>query len=199
MTILDEKPIVTITGDTVTLGPISRDLVPLMTRWMNDLGAQQRLGFAVPGPFTIEAEEQWYDGVARSREQVTFLVRERETGTPIGTTGLHGINQRNRSATFGIMIGDSSARGKGFGTEATSLTLDFAFSVAGLHSVDLTVAEFNLAGQHAYSRAGFRECGRFRERIWMFGKWWDEIHMECLASEFISPALARTHLPDQSR
>jgi RimJ/RimL family protein N-acetyltransferase len=194
-----DTPIVTITGDTVTLGPISRDLVPLMTRWMNDLGAQQRLGFAMPGPFTIEAEEQWYDGVARSNEQVTFLIRERATGAPIGTTGLHGINQRNRSATFGIMIGDPSARGKGYGTEATSLILDFAFSVADLHSIDLTVAEFNLAGQRAYARAGFKECGRFRERIWMFGKWWDEVHMDCLASEFASPVLSRAHLPDQSR
>ena len=194
-----DTPVVTIDGSLITLGPLSKDLVPLMTRWMNDLGAQQRLGFAVPGPFTIEAEEQWYEGVAKSTEQVTFLIRVRESGTPIGTTGLHGINQRNRSATFGIMIGDASARGKGFGTEATSLTLDFAFSVVGLHSVVLTVAEFNLAGQRAYARAGFKECGRYRERIWMYGKWWDEIYMDCLASEFSSPVLAQTHVPDQSR
>lgn len=192
----EDEPIVTIRGDRVTLGPVSRDVLPRMARWMNDLGAQQRLGFTQPGPFTLEAEERWYEGVATATDQVTFLIRERASGAPIGSTGLHAIDHRRRSATFGILIGEPTARGRGFGTESTRLLLDFAFSVAGLHSVDLTVAEFNLAGQRAYTRAGFRECGRFRERIWMFGRWWDEIHMDCLDREFTSPVLAQAFGPD---
>lgn len=58
----------------------------------------------------------------------------------------------------------ADARGKGFGTETTSLMLDYAFTVLGLHSVGLAVAEFNAAGIRAYQKAEFQECGRWRER-----------------------------------
>lgn len=195
----DHEPIVTIAGERITLGPISKDLTSLMTRWMNDLGAQQRLLIGLPGPMTIEAEERWYDDAATSTERVVFLIRERDSGTPIGTTSLFALNFRQGTAIFGILIGDPDSRGKGFGTEATSLTLDYGFTVLGLHSVGLTVAEFNLAGQRAYTRAGFKECGRYRERIWMGGRRWDEIAMDCLASEFTSPVLAQLYGPDQPR
>ncbi len=65
-----------------------------------------------------------------------------------------------------------------------------------LHSVSLTVAGFNIAGQKAYARAGFRECGRQRERLRFAGRWWDQVTMDCLAQEFDSPVLAKTVTPD---
>ena len=63
-------------------------------------------------------------------------------------------------------------------------------------SVSLAVYEFNVAGQKAYAKAGFKECGRLREHIWFAGRWWDEIHMDCLAHEFESPVLATAVTPD---
>jgi len=192
-------PIVNIAGELVALGPLSKDMLPLFLRWINDFGAQLRVSFPVPGPITHEAEEQWYESVSTGSERHTFAIRERESMSPVGSTGLHGIDLRNRGATFGIMIGDPEARGKGYGSEATSLMLDYAFTVLGLHSVNLTVAGFNIAGQRAYAKAGFRECGRFRERMWFAGRWWDQIHMDCLADEFTSPVLAKSIAPDQPR
>jgi len=192
-----EAPIINIAGKLVALGPLSKGMLPLFTRWINDFGAQHRVGFPIPGPMTHEAEEQWYESVSTGSDRHTFVIRERELMNPIGSTGLHGIDLRNRSATFGIMIGDPSARGKGYGTEATALMLDYAFTILGLHSVSLTVAEFNIAGQRAYSRAGFRKSGRLRENRWFAGRWWDQMYMDCLADEFESPVLARLVVPDQ--
>jgi RimJ/RimL family protein N-acetyltransferase len=146
-----------------------------------------------------EAEERWYDSEIEATDRTVFVIREKVSRRPIGTCGLHEIDLRNRSAAFGIAIGEPSARGKGYGTEATTLTLDYGFSILGLHSIRLGVFEFNLAGQRAYARAGFKECGRYREHIWMYGRMWDEIHMDILATEFTSPALAKAHGPDQSR
>ncbi len=194
-----DTAIINITGSLVALGPLSKDMLPLITRWINDFGAQQRVGIPIPGPMTHEAEEQWYESVSTGSDRCTFAIRECETMNPIGSTALHGIDLRNRGATFGIMIGDPSARGKGYGTEATSLMLDYAFSMLGLHSVSLTVAEFNIAGQRAYARAGFKECGRLRERIRFAERWWDQILMDCLAGEFESPVLASAVGPDRPR
>lgn len=195
MTEAPQPPIVNIEGDLVALGPISKDLLPTITRWMADFGAQQRLGFP-PAPFTLENEEEWYSAASARRGDVTFLIRERETMAPIGSCALHNIDYRNRSAVFGIMIGESAARGRGFGTETARLMLDYAFTILGLHSVSLTVAGFNLAGQKAYARAGFRECGRLRERRWMAGRMYDEVYMDCLATEFSGSVLAERFRPD---
>lgn len=192
-------PIINITGERVVLGPLSKDLLPTITRWINDFQALRTLGALAPGPTTIESEDAWYGRVTGERNGVIFLIRERLSGVPIGTTSLHGIDFRNRAATFGIMIGESSARGQGYGTEATSLMLDYAFNALGLHSLSLTVAGFNEAGQRAYRKAGFRECGRLRERLWLGGRMWDQVHMDCLASEFESPVLAAVFAPDAVR
>jgi RimJ/RimL family protein N-acetyltransferase len=192
-------PIVNITGERVVLGPLSRDLLPTFTRWINDFHALRTLGGLRPGPTTLESEEAWYTRVTTEGDSVTFLIRERLSSVPIGTTGLHRIDFRNRAATFGIMIGEQSARGQGYGTEAARLMLDYAFNAVGLHSVSLTVAEYNIAGQRAYRKAGFRECGRLREHILLGGRMWDQILMDCLANEFESPVLSEIFAPDVPR
>ena len=192
-----ERPVVNVVGDRVALGPHRRDLLPTYQRWINDFGALRTLGALPPRPTTLEQEAVWYEASAVS--EARFTIYERATWRPVGTTALHGIDHRNRAATFGIFIGEVDARGKGHGTEATCLTLDYAFTALGLHSVMLTVAEFNLAGRRAYERAGFREFGRRRQCRWLGGRLWDEIYMDCLATEFASPVLARVFVPDAPR
>lgn len=88
---------------------------------------------------------------------VMFTIYERSTLRPIGYTMLDGMTFRLRSAEFEIHIGESDGHGKGYGTETARLMLDYAFATLGLHSVCLTVAEYNLAGCRAYERAGFRD------------------------------------------
>ncbi len=191
------RPLVNIVGEAVALGPQRRDLLPLYQRWINDFSTVRNLG--LPRPMTEEQEIAWFDGQARSERDAPFTVYERATWRPIGNTALHGIDFRNRTAEFGIMIGEPDARGKGYGTETARLMLDYAFSALGLHSVMLRVHEFNLAGQRAYARAGFRECGRRRQCRLLAGTHYDDIYMDCLASEFESPYLGQVLAPDQPR
>ena len=74
--------------------------------------------------------------------------------------------------------------------------LDYAFTALGLHSIMLTVYAFNLAGRRAYEKAGFREVGRRRQGHRLGGHHWDEIIMDCLASEFTCPVLSRVFVPE---
>lgn len=189
-------PILNIEGDLVALGPLRRDLLPLYQRWINDLDTTRTLDLP-PRPMTMEKELDWYDRQSKTEDDVPFTIYERETLRPIGNTGLHGVDHRNRSATFGILIGEPECRGKGYGTEATRLMLDYAFTALGLHNVMLTVFEFNPAGIRAYEKAGFKAIGRRRKCRMMGGKLWDEVHMDCLSSEFESPVLRRIYAPDE--
>lgn len=193
-----EPPIVNIVGEQVALGPLRRDLLPRYTRWINDLATQRMLGLS-PRPMTAEQEQDWYERVVKDASGVSFTIYALATWQPVGNTSLMGIDDRNRTAEFGIMIGEPDARGQGYGTETARLMLDYAFTALGLHSLMLRVHEYNPAGKRAYEQAGYREFGRRRQAKLMGGRFWDVIYMECLASEFTSPVLGAVFAPDRPR
>lgn len=192
---MDRAPILNVVGDTVGLGPKRRDLVPTYTRWINDLGTLRSLATPTQ-PYTEEAENAWFEAAIAGPDH-HFDIYELATMRPVGACDLRDIDFRNRVATLGLLIGEPAARGKGYGTEATRLLLDLAFTVHGLHSVWLTVYEYNLAGQRCYAKAGFREVGRRRQCRLMGGRLWDEIVMDILTAEFESPVLAKVFQPDE--
>ena len=194
-------PLVNIVGEKVALGPLRKDLVPTYVRWINDFHTLRTLLAKMPMPLTLEEEQQWYERAStRGEPDTMFTIFERSTERPVGNTDLHNIDYRNRTAGFGIMIGEADARGKGFGTETAQLMLDYAFIALGLHNVMLRVFAYNLAGIRAYTKAGFKEFGRRRESHFMGGKYWDVIYMECLATEWgPSPVLAEIFKPDEPR
>jgi diamine N-acetyltransferase len=197
MTAVDD-PILNIEGELVSLGPLRREHIPLYLRWINDFGTTQMLGIS-PRPMTLEQETAWYEQTAADDGEVAFTIYERATGRAIGNCGLHEVDLANRRTVVGIMIGESDARGRGYGTEAIRLLLDYAFTVLGLHSVMLTVFEYNGAGRRCYERVGFREMGRRRQSRWYNGRFWDEIHMDILASEFTSPVLGAVFAVDERK
>jgi RimJ/RimL family protein N-acetyltransferase len=179
-----EAPVVNITGESVLLGPLVRELVPLYQRWLNNLHHARNFG-DTPAPWAHERTLALFDERAGpSSETAFFTIYERATSEPIGYTMLLDITFRHRSAELAIHIGEDRAHGKGYGTETAGLMLAYAFETLNLHAVYLMVAEFNLAGRHAYERAGFRESGRYREAWEMGSRYWDAIIMDCLASEY---------------
>jgi diamine N-acetyltransferase len=185
----DRLPILNITGEKVALGPIRRDLLPLYQRWMNDFEVTRTLtaGFR---PITWEAEEVWFEGASRRDREVMFTIYERAATRPIGNTGLHDVDLHNRTAVFGLLIGEKDCWGKGYGTETTRLMLDYGFTCLGLHNIMLSVYSFNERGIRAYTRAGFREIGRRRQAIRLGSRPFDEVLMDCLATEFQGSVLS---------
>jgi RimJ/RimL family protein N-acetyltransferase len=184
--------IVNFAGELIALGPLRRDLVPDYHRWQNDLEVSRTRG--VGWPVTLEQTLAEFERHIASDRDAAFTIYDRASLRPIGTCDLSEIDHRFRRATFGITIGEADYRGKGYGTEATRLALDYAFTALGLANVMLTCFAFNTGGRRAYEKAGFREFGRRRQSSRHGGAGWDLIYMECLADEFESPVLARALL-----
>ena len=191
-------PLVNIVGEKIVLGPMRKDLIPAYARWYNDLHMLRALG-DIPRPQTSAQKAQWYENAnTGSGSNITFTIYEHDSARPVGIVGLYGVDFRNRTAEFAITIAEPDARGKGYGTEATRLMLDYAFTALGLHNVMLRVFAFNIAGIRTYTKAGFKEFGRRRECYSMGGTNWDVIYMECLATEWgPSPVLTEVFKPDQ--
>jgi hypothetical protein len=62
--------------------------------------------------------------------------------------------------------------------------MDHAFGTLGLHRVGLFVFEFNERAIRAYQRVGFVLEGRARQSIRRDGRWWDELQMSMLDSDW---------------
>lgn len=91
----------------------------------------------------------------------------------------HGV----RTAEFVIMLAPE-ARGRGLGTAATRLALDYAFHVTNLRMVWLKVLAPNLPAVRAYEKAGFREAGALRQAGYWLGQVCDEVVMDAVADDF---------------
>lgn len=178
-------PILNMMGEKVALGPHTKDLAPLLARWTNDFEVAVFSGDRLR-PTTVELHQADYEKASKDAQtrKVEFTIYERATMRPIGIVNWHDMDSANRTAIYGIMIGEKDCWGKGYGTETTRLMLEYAFTVLNLHSVLLTTNAFNERAMRTYLRAGFREVGRWRESHRFGDRLYDEVVMDCLASEF---------------
>jgi RimJ/RimL family protein N-acetyltransferase len=186
-----DAPALNLVGEKVALGPLRRDLIPLYHRWNNDFAVS--LTVEEMAPETLDNTEAWYlrAGKGDVNDRVSFTVYERPALRPVGTANLHRIDHVHRTAFFGMAISEKECWGKGYGTETAQLVLAYGFAALNLHSVRLTVYEFNARGIRAYTRAGFKPIGRWRQAVCVGDRHYDVIYMDILATEFQSPHLAR--------
>ena len=106
------------------------------------------------------------------------------TDALIGSCGLMDVDQCNRSAEIGIVIGDKTYWGKGYGTEAMRLLLDYAFRYLNLHNVMLRVYSYNPRGVACYEKVGFKAIGRRRGAITRNLAVHDIIYMDITDNDF---------------
>jgi diamine N-acetyltransferase len=182
-------PIVNLAGEHVALGPLHRGLLPLLTRWDNEFRTVD-LGGETPRPQSPEAlAAVWERLIAGERDGwIGFTIYELPELRPIGVTNLRDIGGPHRTAEFGIAIAEPELRGRGYGTEATRLVLEYGFRTLGLHNVLLDTTADNVAALRCYANAGFREIGRRRQAHWRDGRLLDVVFMDCLSDDFLAVA-----------
>jgi RimJ/RimL family protein N-acetyltransferase len=94
------------------------------------------------------------------------------------------IDWRNRSAIVGIVIGDKSQWGKGYGTDAMRVLMRLAFDKMNLHRLALHVFDYNTRAIASYEKCGFKREGVLRGDHFARGKYHDTILMAILESEY---------------
>ena len=87
--------------------------------------------------------------------QVKFWGIFLESRKFIGTIKLEPINWENQTAWLGMMIGDSSEHGKGYGFQALNLVLNQAENVLLLRDIFLGVHKDNTPAIRIYKKSGF--------------------------------------------
>jgi RimJ/RimL family protein N-acetyltransferase len=104
-------------------------------------------------------------------------------GINVGAPNLNEINERN--GTFGIgMYINPEFRGKGYGTSAMKILLDYAFNERRLNKYQGFVIEGNIASETMLVKLGCVKEGIIRGTTFHQGKYWNEIHYGLFAEEF---------------
>lgn len=174
-----------IRGEKVGLREVRRSDVENFLKWFNDPEVVQYLGQYLP--MTEVSEEKWYEGLADRREtNVNFVITalDGDSEVPIGSIGFSGVNNKDHTATFGIVVGDKNYWNRGYGTEAARLMVDYGFGELNLHRINSTVFEFNERSRRMHLRVGFTEEGRQREMIYRKGRYWDLVILGILREEW---------------
>lgn len=160
------------------------DDIPIYHQWRNDPDVMRTTSPYLDVYTFAETQAFVEQVILGSGTSKSYMIIEKQTQAPIGITSLVQIDRKNRNAECIIDIGDKEYWGKGYGTEALSLLLDYAFSEMNLHRVSLQVFAFNLKAISMYRKIGFKQEGILREFLFREGAWHDLIQMGILKHEY---------------
>ncbi len=97
----------------------------------------------------------------------------------VGLVELTEIDFIHRRCEFTIIISPGE-EGKGYKTEATDLTVEYAFSILNLHKIYLLVDEDKRTTLHIYRKSGFTEDGKLVDEYYSKGLYRTAIRMYIL-------------------
>src|SRR5690625_172592 len=156
----------------------------LYHKWRNDLEVMYSTNPSLD-VYPMETTRKFVEQVILgSHNAKSYIIVEKENERSIGVVSLTNIDYKNRNAECIIDIGETEYWGKGFGSEALKLLLDYAFYEMNLHRVSLRVFSFNDRAIRMYTKLGFQEEGNSRQSLFRDGKWHDIIYMGILQNEY---------------
>ena len=121
--------------------------------------------------YTLDSEYEWFESIPKKEDMrvlAILLNRKNSSGRQghdhllIGNIGIHLIDRVSSKAEIGYLL-FRKYWGRGYGTEAVSLVVDYAFQTLNLRKLTARVFEPNGASSAVLMKNGFRLAGRLRE------------------------------------
>lgn len=162
-------------GDKIALTELRRSDAQALFSWIND---PEIVRFNAPyKPVHESGHLAWFDQVTTDACRIIFGIRPLGDERIIGVLQLVNHHLIHRSAELIIRIGEDADRGKGLGSEAVKLAIEYGFRHRNLQRVWLRVFADNLRAIRAYEKAGMEREGRLRRSCYIDGSWRDEVVM----------------------
>ncbi len=121
-----------------------------------------------------------------------FSIRTLEDDKLIGGVGLFIASWTHAEAWMGISIGERDYWGRGFGSDAVRLVVQYGFLELNLRRVSLGLHAYNERARKSYEKVGFVMEGRMRGEGWRDGVHYDSLWMGILREEWLAQSGART-------
>lgn len=161
---------------------LQKEDLPTRVLWMNNPAVYSSMHFTLP--ITLEGTERWYDSnVTNEKRADVVLVEDGEIVAFAGITNIDPILRKGESYTFV----SPDMQGRGIGTRARKMVLDFAFGELGLNKVFAYTNEDNIPSCKLSEKLGFTLEGRFRqEYINKEGELKDRLYYGLLKKEWLN-------------
>ena len=125
----------------------------LFRGWENDPAIYDDPSLFKPYRYDPDWVDRYYAAKQRPDRIVTAIMRD---GQPIGELQFKQIDRGTGTCVLSIHMQNDKVKGKGYGTQATRLALDYAFHVLGLQSVHADCIRKNTRSQHILEKTGFQ-------------------------------------------
>jgi RimJ/RimL family protein N-acetyltransferase len=157
---------------------------PILAKWINE--PTLRSFILQRFPQTLQNEKEWIASLYAKKppSDLAFGVELIRGKRLIGSVGLHMINWVQRRAMTGIFLSPESMRGKGYGSEAKNLVIDYAFGELGMESLWAIAFVDNVASNRALLKQGYRKQGVFRRSALVNGRWVDSNYYDIVREEW---------------
>ena len=169
-------------GKRVYLRALEKEDLICIQKWSNDPEIRKLTG-EVASMDQADADkflERVYNDDARK----WFVIVIKENNQVIGEAGLLRMFPAWHTTDISVIIGEKDAWGKGYGTEAILLLLDYAFRCLNFHRVAIGVVGFNKKAISFWKKIGFKKEGVQRDGYYYNHKYFDFVMMSILEDEF---------------
>jgi RimJ/RimL family protein N-acetyltransferase len=164
----------------LTAVDLEQDAGPF-AKWRSDAEYLRLLDSAPAVMYTEKQVKDYWE--KHIDEYLELAIRSLQDNRLIGFIGLTDINWPMGDAWVGIGLGKREDWGRGYGTDAMRVMLEYAFMQLNLHRLSLQVFEYNQRAIRSYEKAGFKIEGRLRKVINRNGRRWDIVYMGILRGE----------------
>jgi len=166
----------TLAGELVLLRPV--EAADAAAMFAVDPETYRLTGSHSAAGLTLDSWRNWYATRAGHDDRLDLSIIERVSGEWAGEVVLNELDVPNESCAFRIALQGPQFYGRGLGSEATRLIIDYAFNVVGVHRIELEVYDFNPRARHVYEKVGFVHEGTKRDALRWDGEW---IDCHCMA------------------
>ena len=170
-------------GKRVVLRAMTRNDLGMIVEMFNDPEIERQAG-GWSFPLSSEQQSRWFEEHMDGEEK-SFIIEDYKLG-PVGVVRLFDLNWKNRNVVIGFKIGKKEHRGQGIGTDAYMAIIRYCFDELGLHRINASYLESNIASQKVHSKCGFVVEGRIRDSQYQKGKWVDVISVGLLEKDYRS-------------
>lgn len=132
---------------------------------------------------TQDNHKKWFSKINDSLTHIYFEIHTIDSNELIGQCGLLDINWISRNSDFSIYI-DPDHYGKGYGKDALSVLLNYAFNVLNLARIFSHVFDFNKNAISLYQKFNFVIEGTLRNHHFHNGEYINVIIIGLLKKDF---------------
>jgi len=159
---------------------VEREDLPLLIDWNSNSEF-----YGEYSPLKQLSKTEWEKRYDNLPADTKWFYIEKKDGTKIGEIG-HNMLGKHLEIYYYLV---QSERGKGYGTEAIMIMVDYLFLSRELMRVQATTDVSNIVSQRVLEKAGFTKEGIIRKSSFDRGKWVDNCLYSILREEWKAPKI----------